>query len=79
MHDCEILWLPYLCHLLSKGRSYAFEIACEENLELEKHPEKKFFFSILYFYAAFYEWSALLKVSESSNGVMLISVVLLES
>ena len=41
LHDYEVLQLPYLWCLVLKGRRYAFEIACEENLEAEKHLEKK--------------------------------------
>lgn len=40
----------HMCRLVFKGRRRAFEIACDENLELEEHPEKRKF-SILYFYA----------------------------
>ena len=74
LHDYEVLQLPYLWCLVLKGRRYAFEIACEENLEAEKHLEKKTS-SILYFYAL---TNGLLS-QISSNGVILISVVLLES
>ena len=33
-NDHKVLWLPHLCHLVLKRRICAFEIACEEDLEL---------------------------------------------
>ena len=47
--DYEVSWLLYLCCLVLQRRRCAFEIACEENLELEEHPDRRTF-SVLYIY-----------------------------
>ena len=46
----EVSWLSYLCRLFLIRRRCPYEIAFEENLALEEHPEKRTF-SIFYFYA----------------------------
>ena len=44
LHFC-----PAICRLVLKGRRCDFKIACEENFELEEHPEKRTFL-IIFFY-----------------------------
>ena len=60
-----------------EGRKCAFEIACEENLELEEHLEKTTFLIFLLLRSDL--WFTLLKVSKFSNELILIYVVFLES